>query len=445
MAAHVPTRGECLASQSSLATAKRRIHSTDSHPSSHRRYQRRYGGCGFGMLRPRPLTASLLLVALLLLTVVVTCATAAGSDPPRAGNTLRTQAPLLSEKDEPEAQAQPVLSFLLGTLLRWLGKVLYYLLRPFYLAVYWVVHLTILMPFSIGYRVFAAVAPILGFLIVATGVGACIGGGAAWAVRTAAELGWGELPETKYQALLEENAGQSMLNGEAAQKMGGLAVAHRRPQGRHGRKNTGASDLTQLTDWQSEAGESAWLHSETESIAKRSGKRPAYQPTKHLTSKADHSHSIYDDDGEDDDGASYGPYDHDDVYTKDWDYEDDQEMLLSEEDLIADQRSSRAHTSSSQVYQTRIQERRPYRARASTDTSLASALAADEVPSTRRPVTPVVGSNLSAAMAAHAHAARTAEAYAYTDEDSYDDGDMSSLYDSTQDESLDASDPRKNI
>ncbi|KAI8051165.1 hypothetical protein BDF22DRAFT_692238 [Syncephalis plumigaleata] len=138
--------------------------------------------------RPLLVIITLLLLTSFLVKPVVVAAKVSAENNEYTPDSTHTSTP---SSEQPTAQTLAI--YLATTVLGWLGQTLYYVLRPFYLAIYWVIYITILLPGQIFYSVYVAIAPVIGFLLVAAGVGVCVGGGAAWSVQTAAEMGWGDV------------------------------------------------------------------------------------------------------------------------------------------------------------------------------------------------------------------------------------------------------------
>ncbi|RKP25281.1 hypothetical protein SYNPS1DRAFT_28982 [Syncephalis pseudoplumigaleata] len=202
----------------------------------------------------------LLLVLLLLLASFLVKPVVVAAEVPAHGEQHPPSAHHRPATEPPAAQALAV--YLATTVLGWLGQALYYVLRPFYLAAYWILYITILFPGQVFYGVYTTVAPVIGFLLVAAAVGVCVGGGAAWSVQTAAEMGWGDVAghvsskaskndqlQVADDAVSTYSMSQSVMDD--ADLAGPNAIQHERVSTlRH--RNTVASDFSSFSDWDDE-------------------------------------------------------------------------------------------------------------------------------------------------------------------------------------------------
>ncbi|KAI9593371.1 hypothetical protein BDF19DRAFT_415480 [Syncephalis fuscata] len=179
----------------------------------------------------------------------------------------QTQQQHTDTKDPSHEQpvVHPMVAYSASIVVGWVSQALYYLLRPFYLAGYWVVYITILLPGQLLYSAYVAVAPIIGFLLVAAGVGVCMGGGAAWSVQTAAEMGWGDVAGIfSSNAAITEQDANDKENDEDDDRMSNFSLfydhantaridgAKYSKQGVLHRRDTLMTELSNFSDWESE-------------------------------------------------------------------------------------------------------------------------------------------------------------------------------------------------
>jgi hypothetical protein len=366
-------------------------------------------------------------MTLIVLALLVAGATATGptlnAETVYLGTTMLP--PISTETRTVSASTISLLSYAAGTLLGWVSSIVFYILRPFYLSGYWILHLMVFMPATISYRMLVAIMPVAGFLIVAAGVGVCIGGSAAWIVQTAAELGWGErssLPLAKPAPVITELPAEKTEQDQPVQKKVGYIrpgaksrLSHRRPL-RH-RQDTITSKDTSLSYLSSDAASMIqrertpkprypFYYSRLDTL----GRTDSYADTTSMTGQDDQYTQE-----EDAPEESFPTNSHDDVYMKPWRYTEDQ-ILVSDED---DEDQSEVYTSQArhspygrttgaQVHVSQVHKRPVadtqrsstymYRPRADTETSIASSILTSSTVDNmlyaeERPKTPAVANN----------------------------------------------------